>query len=1033
MSHEKHGLSTLFYRDRSLLLLTVLVLAAAGISAFLNLPRMEDPRIRNRNPSVVTRFPGASAERVEALVTKPLEDDLREIAEVKTLVTDSRPGISFIRIELDDFTVDPPEVFTRLRDRVRRTAAKLPPGASVPYFDDQRQAIAYTRIVAISRGDRPDDDLTLVGRLADELADRFRNLPGTERAQAFGRPAEEIRVTVDSADLAALGLTAAELADRLTAADSKVPAGTLRDDATASQVEVAGELDSTARIAAVPLRQGPSAEVVHVGDVALVERTAADPPREIALSNGRRAVLVAARIEPTARIDHWSQAADELLREFSAGPGSGLHIETVFDQSAYVSERIGGIGATALQGGLCIVGATFLLMGLRAALIVSLSLPLGIGAIFFVFGVLEIPLHQMSIFGLLIAMGQLVDIATVVVDEVKQRLERGLTRLAAVGEAVEYLFFPMLMSTFATVLAFLPIELLPGNIGDFIRTIATGVITALLSAFLLAMTLTAALSGVFLDGPGPRAEKWWNRGVSFPSLQAGFGRLLEAGLRRPLLAVGCMLLVPAFGFWQGTRIGMVFFPSADRDQFQVEVFLPADASVKATREVAEQVDHSIREEKGILRTTWLVGASTPSVYYNVVMRRDDTPNYAHGIVTAESVETAGALVLRLERALSERFPDVQILLRKFGQGPPIDAPLEVRLLGPSLAVLRERGDELRRIMQETPQILTTRTTMGAGLPKLRLKIDEEALRETGLTPVDLARQLEGGLEGSVGGSLLEEIENVPVRVRLSDRERQAADGLAGLKLVGPLGAGARTWLPASAVAEPEWIPQQEAITRRDGVRCNTIEGFVAAGVNPPDATRAFRERTEQAGFALPPGYRLEYGGDAKETRDSIRLLLTYLPVLVVLSLAVLVLTFRSWPLAGLLVVVGGLSAGWGIFSLWVAGYPLGFNAILGMFGLMGLAFNAAIIVLAAILDDPAAAAGDPAATAHAVGHTIRHVLCTMVVTIIDFAPLLLFPQGEFWQPLAIVLSGGVIGSTLLALFFVPAAYRLTIARGFRLP
>ncbi len=1015
-------------RNGHLLILALAVLVAAGVSSFAGLPKMEDPRIENRNPTVITLFPGASSERVDALITEPLENAIREVAEVKVMRSESRPGVSFLRIEIDDFARDTKEVFARIRDKVDDAAAAFPAGAQPPIFDDQRRAVGYSLIVALGSNDEFDVPMTVLGRLATELGDRLRNLSGTEVVRMFGMPDEEIAVLAEPEELTALGLTPQDVASVIAAADAKVPAGIVRAEQRDFDLETRGELDSIARIADVPVTVDPSTgATIRVGDLATVRRQPAEPPSGMAFHDGARAIFVAARITEATSIGDWTEDAQAAVAEFSRTDGAGVALEEVFVQRRYVGERLGSLGGNLLLGCAVVLLVVFLLMGARSAWIVGAALPLCASAVMFTLSVLEIPIHQMSIFGLIIALGLLIDNAIVVTDEVAKQRRRGVGAFDAVREAVAHLRVPLMSSTFTTVLSFAPILLLPGNVGDFIGSIAVSVIAAIIASFLIAMTITAALAGRYLKISKDTPRSLWSDGLGSERVTRGFARLMTQALRRPALASLVVLLVPILGFLRANDHGLVFFPPADRDQFQVEVWMPPGSSIHATTAARAEVEESLRRRDGVAAVHWVVGGSFPAVYYNVIERRDFSPQHAHGIVEVRDATVTRPVLRDIERNLRDEFPEMQIIARRFGQGPPIDAPVELRLMGPSAGVLRQLGEEVAAALHEHPAVLETRATIESGRPKVWIDASEDEVRMLGLAPTQVSQQVRSWLDGSYGGSVLEGAEEIPVRVRFPEETRSRLESVVarGLVRAGDPASGddVPDWIPLATIGSLSLEPQSAAIARKDGVTTNTIEAYLIDGANPPDVSAAALEQLDRAGFTLPAGYSLELGGDAAESGKAISLLLRYAPVLGVLMVASLVLAFRSFALAGLMGVVAIGAAGCGLLALHLSGYPLGFNPFLGIAGLIGIAFNDAIVVLAAIRGAADARLGDVTAIVREVIGCTRHVLSTTFTTMGGFLPLLLFDTGDFWPPIAVVIGGGVFGSTLLALGLVPAMYR----------
>ncbi|MEM8993183.1 MAG: efflux RND transporter permease subunit [Acidobacteriota bacterium] len=1026
-SARSGGFSTLFYRNGYLLAATIAVLLVGGISALISLPRLEDPRIDTRNVIVVTPVPGFSAERVDTLVTEVIEESLREVDEIKNIESSSKAGSSVISIELVA-SVDASnnrEIFSEIRDKLEEASRRLPPEALPSLFDEQRGAVGFTLIVALS-WDRPGTpSLGILDRLAEDLADRLRALPGTELVRTFGAPEEQITVTVDPEVMADLGLGAAELAGLVAAGDAKGAAGVLRTAGADVLLEVAGELDSLERVAAVPLRRGDAGEVVRLGDVASVEREPRTPADEIALVDGRRSVLVAARMATRVRVDRWADDARSALADFEArlGPGTGVTVDPIFEQERYTSAQLSTLTQNLLAGAAVVMAVILVLMGWRLALIVGLALPLVVSSVFLGWQVTGNAMHQMSIFGLIIALGLLIDNAIVVGDEVAKEKAAGQSALDAVGRAVRHLAVPLLSSTVTTVLAFAPILLLPGNIGDFVGSIGSSVIMAVVASYALALTVTAGLAGRFVEPPDDGERGFWRRGVSSPRLLAATERWLTRAYRRPVAAISVALFLPLAGLVVARSLGNEFFPPVDRDLFQVQMWMPNDTAVGATRARAEAVEAVIRDMPGADRVFWLVGGSFPTVYYNLVMDQDDSPEYAQAIVQASSSAAAKAMINDLQTRFDREFPGAQLVVRQFGQGPPIQADVELYLYGPELGQLQDLGERVRLALERHPQVLLSRTSLPRGGPKLWISADEDEARLAGLGLRDIAGQLRGGLDGGAGGSVVEDLERLPVRIRWD--ERGDVEGLASTPLVG---RGAGAGVPLEAIGSLRLRPEIGAITRYGGERTERIQAWTRNDALPIDVTNAVLAELEATGFELPPGYRLELGGAAAEDASAKAALFTYVPLLVTLMVATLVLSFGSVRLAGLLFTIAGLSFGLAMLATWTIGFPISFNTMLGTLGLLGVALNDSIVVLAAIRASPEARAAEVDAVVRQVLGTLRHVLSTTLTTIGGFLPLLLFVGGDFWPSLAIVLAGGISGASILAVLFIPAAYVLLFRR-----
>ncbi|MDP3460307.1 MAG: efflux RND transporter permease subunit, partial [Hyphomonas sp.] len=454
---------TLFFRFPRLTALAILVVLFGGIGALLSLGRQEDPTLVERFGLVVVTLPGADAERMEALIAEPLEAALMELPEVKQVETTARSGVVQASINIrDDLTnAEVDDAWTLVRQQVAKAQQSFPATAS--RADITRFYVgASTMVVSLTWTGADDPPLAVMRRLGLDLRDTFQRLPGTELTETFGMPVEEVRVIVDGDTLAAAGVSITSAANAIAASDSKAPAGRLRTDGGTLGVEVGGELDSIGRVRSVPIVQTASGSVLRVGDVATVLKGFEDPPSRMAFENNQRAVLVAAYISPNQRVDRWAEAARQAVAGFEAGVPPGIKVEIVFDQSVYTTSRLNGLAMNLGFSALIVFCVLFLTMGWRSAFVCGTAMPLTIALVLILFNIYGHPLHQMSVTGLVISLGLLIDNAIVVVDDIDQWRAKGLSRSESIDRSLKHLMAPLAASTLTTALAFAPIAMLPG-------------------------------------------------------------------------------------------------------------------------------------------------------------------------------------------------------------------------------------------------------------------------------------------------------------------------------------------------------------------------------------------------------------------------------------------------------------------------------------------------------------------------------------------------------------------------------------------
>ena len=451
-----------FYRNIRLLVLTIVMIVVWGFVSFQSLPRQEDPELAARVAVVQTAYPGANAERVEALVTEVIEAELSELDEIVLLSSDSRVGFSSITVELNESIIDAQPVWSKVRDELDDAAASLPAGTSEPELDEA-DVKAYTLIASLTWQLPTEPNYAILRRYGEELALRLRGTAGTEEVELFGDPAEEIVVEVDAANLTAVGLSPQELANRIQTSDAKVTAGQLRSSEQTLAIEVQGELETLEQIRQIAI-QTEGGQFTRLSDIAQVSRGVQQPLTDLALVSGKPAIVVGAMMESGRRSDYWAEDVRQVLAEVEAQLPQRVSLDMVFDQSTYVENRIGTLLGNLVVGALLVVAVTLVTMGWRSALVVGTALPITTMAVFGWMTVFGVPIHQMSVTGLIIALGLLIDNANIAVDEIQMELQHGHRPIDAVAKTVDYLKVPLFASTLSTVMTFIPIY----RLGEYI-------------------------------------------------------------------------------------------------------------------------------------------------------------------------------------------------------------------------------------------------------------------------------------------------------------------------------------------------------------------------------------------------------------------------------------------------------------------------------------------------------------------------------------------------------------------------------------
>ena len=1002
-------IAQVFYRSPWFLVVAVAAIVASGFSAFSNLPRLEDPILRKRVAVISTVFPGANSIGVEAEITIPLEQQLAGVPNIKQIRSTSLANISNIVIELEDNVTEVEDTWARVRQAISQVMSTLPDGCRAPQLD-VFPLKAFAAILSITPRS-PENRWRDVRRATQDFSNRAKAIRGTEAIELFGDSGEEIRLGVTPIQLAANGVSAVAIATKVQAAIQQV-----------------GETDSSKapleRLSELSIAFGPNQVVL--GEFAAIERTQA-PATERAIIEGTDAIVIGLMVDDAIRVDQWANRLDALLVQFRSDYANDTNVEMLFSQRDHIAQRMEILRNNLGMSTLAVVLVVFVLMGWQSMIVVASALPLSVLMVLACMHMLSIPIHQMSVTGLIVALGLLIDNAIVIVEEVRKQRFAGMSAIESIRRAIRHLALPLFGSTVTTALAFLPIATLPGPAGEFVGTIAMSVILAVTSSFLLSMTIVPALTGLLKSGANRR--NLVNFGLTIGWVERIYLSTLRYAFRHPVEGIVLGLVFPIAGFLLANQLPLQFFPPTDRAQVQIEIERSARDSIQSVAETVDRVRNIVGENPRVLRQSWFLGKSAPTFYYNVVPRRRGTPNYAQAFVDVRDDIPLAEFVRELQRAIdAERF-ECRAMVRQLEQGPPFDAPIELRLLGDDLDVLTDLGDQVRAILSGTPDVVHTRSDMSDSVPRLRLMVDQDVARRNQLAGADISGFVYTTMSGAAAGTAIVDGERIPIRVRVDFGESPESEVLSALPIPvrpsvanesGPpqpaptLGSLSRFVLDADV----------GTIVRRNGKRINEVKGYITAGVLPSIVLGDFKQRLVASGLQLPAGYELQIGGESEKRTHAVGGLIANSVLLFSGMLLILVAVFRTLRSAAIIAAVGGLSIGLGPLSLYLYGFPFGFMAIVGTMGLVGIAINDSIVVLAAIRAIEPAEQKDPDAIARVVFHCTRHILATTLTTIAGFVPLVV-GAGEFWPPLAITIAGGVGGATLIALYFVPSLFRIS--------
>ena len=581
--------------------------------------------------------------------------------------SNSRAGIANVILRLHDEVEDTDEVWSQVRAKLRVEAKNLPAACQEPSLE-VFPLKAYAALVAVKWHEPDRTNPTILRKLSRELQNRLSAISGTEAVVPFGVPHEEYKVTVQPSVLVSLQMSVGAIAQQLAGVTETAPAGSVREEQAQLLVGLEPEKSKLARLRNAGIRSPLTGEAFPLGDIATV--TKVELHGDYAFVDGERAVVLAVSCGDRLRMDRWVSQLDKIVSQFREDYSAEVTAETIFSQQDYISKRLTDLLDSLVVGALAVVVVVLLLMGWRSMIVVGCALPLSVLMVISGMRLLGIPLHQMSVTGLIIALGLLIDNAIVIVEDVRSRVFAGCPVATAVRDGIRHLAMPLCGSTLTTALAFMPIATLPGPPGEFVGTIAVGVILAITASLLLAMTVVPALLGLMDFDSAKRSVLGY--GIRVRILERLYERSLRAVYRVPVLGVAIGAVLPAVGFWSISQLPEQFFPVSDRDQLQIELELEANSSIEKSSAIVKQLHSLVVEQQQVERAHWFVGGSAPTFFYNVVPRRRETPFYAQAIVELSAANDPGVARACAARKARHVFSAVA------GRGPSVGAGAAVR-------------------------------------------------------------------------------------------------------------------------------------------------------------------------------------------------------------------------------------------------------------------------------------------------------------------------------------------------------------------
>ncbi|MDH3428980.1 MAG: efflux RND transporter permease subunit [Gammaproteobacteria bacterium] len=1007
--------------DKNRITLSIVALVVlAGAFAFQSLPKAQDPGFIVRTAVITTRFPGASPERVEMLVTDKIEKKIQEMPEIDSITSESRTGISLIYANFKESYKVMRPIFDDLRRKVNTVTADLPQGAQPPEVNDEFGDV-FGSVYTLSGDGFSYAELKAV---ADELRDELLKEPDIAKVSIHGEQQEVIFVEYNNARLAELGLSPQQLSASLASVNIVSSGGDIVSGRERITLEPTGNFESVEDLQRTVI-QLPGGALVYLEDIVDVYRGYKDPPQSISRVNGEPTLAIAVSMRSGGDILKLGARLNVLMPELVSQYPWGIEIEKVWFQADLVRNVVETFTSSLLQAIVIVILVMIAFLGVRTGLVVGSLIPTTIVASFFAMELFDITINQISLTALIIALGLLVDNAIVIVESILVKRENGQDAISAAIDSGKELKTPLLISSLTTAAAFMPIAMAKSAVGEYTSDIFYVVGIALISSWLLAMTFVPMVTTITLKvEPRNRDSGEVFEGRWYES----YRNLLLASLRCPYRFLAVIIGLFALAVIGMGLVRQEFIAPSEDPVFSAKLELPLGTSIETSQEVIADVDDFIRQtyftpsERKPLVHNWLtfIGEGGPRFQLSL---NPPNPNPANSFVIANTTNDKHVeeVMAGIENYVRERHPDLAAQVKRLENGPPVDYPIIVRISGSDIDTLYSIADQVTGYLYEIPQVSDTRNSWGLQTKKLTVDVDQELARRSGVTSEDVAYSLKAGLTGIDLTQYREGDALIPITLRTIAADRQDFSKLDGLTVYSQATGSS---VPLKQVANVGLTFEPGMIERRDRDRTLSLNVQLQPGATASEVVAVLRPWLEDSARTWPAGHHFEIGGETEESGDANASIAAELPVAGMLILLLLIGQFNSLRKPAIIISTIPLGLIGVTFGLLIANSSFGFFTILGLISLSGIIINNAIVLLDRIaieIRDFGRTQADAIMTA--CQQRMRPILLTTATTVLGMTPLLWGGTAMF-KPMAITIIFGLAFATGLTLLVVPVLYSL---------
>ena len=1010
----KTNLSEWALKHQQFVLFSIIILLIGGIYSYAHLGQAEDPSFTVRSMVIQTYWPGATIEQTQEQVTDKLEKKLQSVAEIDYVKGFVQAGVTQLIVTLRDDTpsADVPEVWYQIRKKIGDMAYTLPQGVRGPFFNDEF-GTTFGNIYALTADGF---NYAQMKDFADTARDEILRIPDVDQVNLIGTQDQRIYIEYSNAKLSTLGISPDQIIATLNTINSVEPAGLIQTSAENVRLQVSGDFDSVQAIRNVGIYA--NGHMFRLGDVATVERGYVDPPQTRMLFNGLPAIGLAVSMRSGGDVLRLGEEMNRTAAELERGFPVGVKLNTVSDQPKVVKEAVGEFTQSLYEAVGIVLLVCFLSLGLRTGLVVALCIPFVLAVAFLAMYAWGIDLQRISLGALIISLGLLVDDAIIAVEMMVLKLEEGWDHARAATYAYTATAFPMLTGTLITVAGFLPVGISKSGSAEYTVSLFQVVGIALVISWFVAVIVTPYLGYKLLPDftPKPGAE----HDVYQRPFYCWFRRRVSWCLDFRYLVIGVTVAVFIVSLALFRLVPQQFFPSSDRPELVVDLWLPEAVNFSEIEKQAEAMEAVLQKHPDVVSVTGYVGGGSPRFYLPLDVQT--RTNLAELIVMTRGYEQREGVLTHIQELFKTQFPAVRGRVTRLENGPPVGYPVQFRVSGNDEQRLRDTAEDIMALVRAHPDTRGVNIDWGERAKTFKVNIDQDKARMVGVTSRSVSQTLQASLSGYDITQYLEGNESIGVVARLPEAERTDLNNIKDLKI--PTQDG--KFVPLSQVATLELASDDSIRWRRNRVATITVQADVGNGAQGNDVQADLWPQVQAVADKLPPGYHVEVGGSLESSSKSQAAISRVMPVVLLVVLFLLMIQLQDMRKMALVLLTAPLGL-IGVTAIMLAfRIPFGFVALLGTIALFGMIIRNSVILIVQI--DHALEQGSALREAiiESTVHRFRPILLTAAAAVLAMVPL---TRSVFWGPMAWAIMGGLSVATLLTLLFLPAAYAVWFRAG----